>query len=107
MEKTKTILEAKTVTISLKKGIVCMDPANVRVKREQDIIWSCDDTSLFYAIHLGDTSPFDDVHHQAGPGTTISVKIPDNAQINSYKYVIAVSNGTKVWIADPTIIIRE
>lgn len=93
------------VKITLSKGLVQCAPCRTYVRRGESIEWDCAKNFPF-AIHLGYDSPFAKVHHQALRQQRIRLNIAKNTPCGSYKYIIAVFNGSKVWIEDPELIIR-
>jgi hypothetical protein len=95
-----------TVTVALKDGIVQCTPDCVYARRGQTIEWKCQENFPF-AIHLGYDSPFERVHHQAPQKQPIRLNIPSDIPRGRYKYVIAVFDGSNVWIEDPYMIIQR
>lgn len=94
------------VTIALKDGIVQCAPDCVYAQRGQTIEWKCQGDFPF-AIHLGYDSPFERVHHQASREEPIRLNIASDTRRGRYKYVVAVFDGSNVWIEDPWMIVRD
>jgi plastocyanin len=95
-----------TVNIALKDGIVQCTPDCIYVRRGQTIEWQCEKDFPF-AIHLGYDSPFERAHHQAPRQELIRLNIPKETPRGRYKYVVALYDGSRVWIEDPMMVIRD
>ncbi|MBU4404275.1 MAG: hypothetical protein L6428_03320 [Candidatus Aminicenantes bacterium] len=107
MRETKTAAKRIVpVTITLKDGLVQCNPNCAYVRRGQTIEWNS--TKNFpFTIHLGYNSPFTREQLQAPKQKPILFNIPKNTPHGRYKYVIALFDGSKVWIEDPEFIVRR
>jgi hypothetical protein len=94
------------VTVALKDDIVQCTPDCAYVCRGQTIEWKCE-RDFPFAIHLGYDSPFERVHHHAPKQQRIRLDIAKNTPRGRYKYVVAVFDGSNVWIEDPQMIVRD
>jgi len=103
-KKRKSVDVTVKITLDDGKTTISCNPVCAYVSPGDTISWQCA-KGLVFAIHLGYGSPFDKIHHHQEKGK-LKLSIPPGKLHYRVKYTVAVSNGYKVWIEDPEIIIR-
>jgi len=76
-------------------------PDIVLLKRGDTIKWTYKGP---IAVDFGVTTPFDEVRFN-GNGHVVTPEVRADAASGTYKYTVAVHDGTDVLIADPQVII--
>lgn len=99
--------QAATITISLTSGGIQVSPNTASVRRGETIQWQ---SELPFAIAVernsalfGRTLPPQALRGRAN--TPVRAAVGESAPTGSYKYSVAVWDGTNVWVVDPEILI--